>query len=156
LLNKNRSDCKFLETMVNTDGSSAGGMLSTDELDAMVKSMKCDKIQNIGGCAEKLAKDLPGGFEAMLDKLKTDVGEATWEKILDAYHHYEEQQKWQLGSFSHPAATSAKLFPILGGLALVASTAITSAVMVSRMMSQRGERYTDGYSDEEHLLGGLE
>merc|ERR1719230_2372059 len=86
-------DCKFLDTMVNADGSSAKGMLTTDELDAMVKSMKCDKIQHIGDCATKLAKKLPGGFKAMLDKLKGDVGEATWKKILHAYNSYEESAK---------------------------------------------------------------
>merc|ERR1719321_595716 len=86
-------DCKFLDGMVNADGSSAGGMLSTGELDAMTKSMECDKIQHIGDCAEKMAKKLPGGFKALLKKLEADVGEATWKKILDAYNKYEDMAK---------------------------------------------------------------
>merc|ERR1712014_484960 len=90
---ENPDDCKFLDTMVNATWS-------TDELDAMVKSMECDKIQHIGDCAKKMAKKLPGGFKAMLEKLKGDVGEATWKKILHAYNSYEDDAKMPKGEKS--------------------------------------------------------
>lgn len=87
-------DCGFLASLANCNGASGvngtySSSLTQEEVNRMCKICKCDKIQNIGSAAEKLAEEL-GGFEPVLTKLQTELGEVTWAKVLKEWEKHKD------------------------------------------------------------------
>lgn len=80
-------ECDFLEKFASSVGTGDG--LSQEEIQKLCKCCECDNIQNIGEAAERLAEKL-GGFEEVLEKLQTELGEATWAKVLKEWEKHRD------------------------------------------------------------------